>query len=147
MKFDNGKKSLTLSVVNYEFPERTGKGEEYDYDANWLVLRAEYREGRSLRSFENSCVLTYELQDLAAGLKLLAGGVQECYESSFTEPYFEVAAELMGISHYMVYASFAMLVAEDQWENFSVECVLDDTALKALAEEIDAECRAFPEKK
>lgn len=146
MRFTNGERSLTLRVLDYEFPDRSGAGEEYDYDANWLVLEGVYRDGRSERSFQNSCLLTTELQQLAAGLKLLHSGVQDVYQSDFAEPYFEVTAEVMGIDQYLLYASFSMLVSEEKWQNFGTECFLTGEGLKALIAEIEGECRAFPEK-
>lgn len=146
MRFDNGERSLTLRVVGYEFPERTGAGEEYDYDANWLVLEGVYRDGKGERSFRNSCLLTTELQQLAAGLKLLCSGVQDVYESEFNDPYFEVTGELMGPGRYLLYASFSMLVSEDRWQNFGTECILTVDELKALIEEIEGECKSWPEK-
>ncbi|MGM9618549.1 MAG: hypothetical protein ACI3W8_01745 [Oscillospiraceae bacterium] len=147
MRFANEEKSLTITVKDYEFPERTGNAEEYDYDANWLVLRGVYREGRSERSFENSCLLTGELLALSAGLKLLAAGVRDSYESEFNDPYFEVTAEVIGLGRYLIYAAFSMLVEEDRWESFGVESFLDDAGLKALIAEVDEAARAFPEKK
>lgn len=146
MKFANGERSLSIRVLDYEFPECTGAGEEYDYDANWLVLEGVYRDGKSERSFQNSCLLTTELQQLAAGLKLLLSGVQDVYQSEFTEPYFEVTAELIGIDQYLLYAGFAMLVSEEKWQSFGTECFLSGEGLKALIAEIEAESRAWPEK-
>ena len=147
MKFVNENRSLTIDVVGYEFPDRSGGGEEYDYDANWLILRGVYNDGTVESSFENSCVLTCELQALSAGLKLLSSGIQEIYQSEFNDPYFELTAEPIGLNRYLVYASFAMLVAEDKWKNFGVECFLSEEEMKALIEDIDSMNRAFPEKK
>ena len=146
MKFSNGERSLTVKVLGYEFPDRTGGGEEYDYDANWLVLEGVYNDGKLERSFINSCLLTCELQALAAGLKLLTSGVQDVYQSEFNDPYFEVTAELVGINQYLLYASFSMLVAEDRWQNFGTECFMTGEELKALIADIESELRAFPEK-
>lgn len=147
MKFVNENRSLTIDVVGYEFPDRVGGGEEYDYDANWLILRGVYSDGQVESSFENSCILTCELQALSAGLKLMSAGVQDMYQSEFNDPYFEVTAELIGLNRYLVYASFAMLVAPDKWKNFGVECFLSEEDLKALIADIDSMNRAFPEKK
>ena len=147
MLFQNKEKSLELTVVSYEFPERKGSAEEYDFDANWLVLRGVCREGRVARSFENSCLLTYELQALSAGLKLLLSGVRDVYESDFIEPYLEIAAEAPDLSRYLVAASFSILAAEDRWETFSVESFLDEAGLRVLIADIDRACAAFPERK
>ena len=146
MKFSNGERSLSIKVLGYEFPERTGGGEDYDYDANWLVLEGVYNDGSVERSFINSCLLTSELQALCAGLKLLSSGVQDLYQSEFNDPYFEVTAELTGFDQYLLYASFSMLVAEDRWQNFGTECFMTEAQLKALIADIESEIRAFPEK-
>lgn len=146
MTFSNDTRTLRIDVVGYEFPDRSGGGEEYDYDANWLILRGLYRDETGERSFENSCLLTTELQMLSAGLKLLLSGVQEIYQSDFNDPYFEVTAEPFGLGRYLLYASFSMLVSEERWQNFGVECFLTQEEMKALTEEIDALARAFPER-
>ena len=73
--------------------------------------------------------------------------VRDMYQSEFNDPYFEVTAELIGLNRYLIYASFSMLVAEDEWKNFGVECFLSDEELKALIADIDSANRAFPEKK
>ena len=105
-----------------------------------------WRAFTTTESFINSCLLTCELQALAAGLKLLTSGVQDVYQSEFNDPYFEVTAELVGINQYLLYASFSMLVAEDRWQNFGTECFMTEEQLKALIGDIESEIRAFPEK-
>lgn len=146
MTFQNDTKSLTLTVSAYEFPDRDGKGEDFDFDANWLVLHGEYREGRSLRTFDNSCLLTTELQELIAALKLMIGGVRDSFQSEFTDPYFELSIEALDLTRFMVYASFSMLVAENEWKNFDVESVVDTDGLKKLLDEAERESKNFPVK-
>ena len=144
MKFTNQDKSLTLTVTAYEFPEQAGGGEEFSYDANWLVLHGEYAEGRTIRSFDNACLLTTELQSISAALKLLVGNVQDSFQSEFIDPYFELVIEALDATRFMVYASFAMLVAEDEWKSFGVESVMTVEELKVLSDDVEQAVKAFP---
>ena len=146
MRFTNKDKSLTLNVVAYEFPELSDKGEDFSYDANWLVLHGEYAEKGSVRSFDNSCLLTTELQGISAALKLIIGNVQDSFQSEFVDPYFELFIEALDATRFMVYASFAMLVSEDKWQNFGVESIMSISELKALSEDVEQAVKAFPVK-
>ena len=94
MIFTDGEKTLKLQILGYEFPELSGKGSEYSFEANWLVLRGTYtNEDGETAIFTKGCVLTYELTALAAELKVLAAGLKNGFVSDFEEPvlFMEVA--------------------------------------------------------
>lgn len=146
MRFVNKDKQLTLTVSGYEFPEQNGKGEDFNYDANWLVLHGEYAENGSVRSFDNPCLLTTELQSISAALKLIIGNVQDSYQSEFTEPYFELTIEALDATRFMVYASFAMLVSEEKWQSFGVESIMNINEMKALSEDVEQVVKKYPVK-
>ena len=87
MLFRNEESSLRLDVVNYEFP--AGAGDPGSDDRNWLVLRCTWeREDGLILKDSVSCLLTYELQEMTAGLKVVKAGLKQRYESEFSEPYF-----------------------------------------------------------
>ena len=67
MLFKNEEASLKLDIVNYEFPADGGApGSD---DRNWLVLRATWtQEDGNVVKDSNSCLLTYELREMTAGL-------------------------------------------------------------------------------
>ena len=70
MLFKNGEASLKLDIINYELPY--GGGDPTSDDLNWLVLRATWvNEDGLLIKDTNSCLLTYELQEMTAGLKVV----------------------------------------------------------------------------
>ena len=95
MLFQNEDVSLKLDIVNYEFPPDGGEADSDD--RNWLVLRAAWtNEDGEIVIDSNSCLLTYELREMTAGLKVLNAGIKDRYESAFVEPYFEVAAQAEG---------------------------------------------------
>ena len=70
MLFQNEEASLKLDIMNYELPADGGAPDSDD--RNWLVLRCTWvnDEGRILKD-SNSCLLTYELQEMTAGLKVV----------------------------------------------------------------------------
>ena len=92
MLFKNEEASLKLDIINYEFPP--DGGEPASDDRNWLVLRATWiNEDGLIIKDSNSCLLTYELQEMTAGLKVVKAGLKQRYESEFLEPYFMLSAE------------------------------------------------------
>jgi len=146
MFFQNGESSLKLEIVNYEFPADGGTpGSD---DRNWLVLRGTYtdEEGRVIRD-TSPCLLTYELRELTAGLKVLCAGVKDLYESSFVEPYFELSAEAGEEGSFLVSVSFVLANTMEDIDQAEVECVLTGPELRALIGELDGLCAKFPDRK
>ena len=82
MLFRNDEASLRLDIARYEFPD-VDPGSE---DNNWLVVRATWiDENGGLVKDSNSCLQTFELQSLTAGLKVLKAGIRYHYVSDFQE--------------------------------------------------------------
>ena len=144
MLFQNEEAKLKLEIVNYEFP--ADGGDPASDDRNWLVLRATYEEGERLVKDTNSCLLTYELKEMTAGLKVLLAGVRESYESSFVEPYFELAAQADGEDGFWLSVCFFLPNTMDGEETAEVECRITKEELKALIAELDTLCGKFPER-
>ena len=88
MLFKNEESSLKLDIVTYEFP--ADGGDPTSDDRNWLVLRCTWTEEDNVTKDSNSCLLTYELREMTAGLKVLNAGIKDEYASSFVEPYFDL---------------------------------------------------------
>ena len=144
MLFKNEETSLNLDIVNYEFPADGGSpGSD---DRNWLVLRATYTEDGQVIKDSNSCLLTYELREMTAGLKVLNAGIKDHYESAFVEPYFEVAAQAEGEDSIRVAVSFFLPNTMDGDDTAEVECVMTHQEMKALLEELDKLCEKFPDR-
>ena len=145
MLFKNEDTSLELDIVNYEFPP--DGGEPDSDDRNWLILRATWinEEGNIVKD-SNSCLLTYELREMTAGLKVLNAGIKDRYESSFVEPYFEVAAQAEGEDAIRVAVSFFLPNTMDGDDTAEVECVMTHQEMKALLVELDKLCEKFPDR-
>lgn len=145
MLFRNEDSSLQLEIMNYEFP--ADGGDPTSDDRNWLVLRCTWKneEGNILKD-SNSCLLTYELREMTAGLKVLHAGIRESYASDFVEPYFEVEARAEGENAVRMAVSFFLPNTMDGDDTAEVECVMTKTELKALVEELDRLCEKFPDR-
>ena len=144
MLFKNEDVSLELRVINYEFP--AGGGDPDSDDRNWLVLRCTWTdEEGTIRKDSNSCLLTYELRELAAGLKVMNAGVRDSYASDFVDPYFEVAAQTEGEA-FRVDVSFYLPNTMDGDDTAEVEAVMTKAEMKALIDELDSLCEKYPDR-
>ena len=144
MLFKNEEVSLKLDIMNYEFP--ADGGDPTSDDRNWLVLRATWTndEGRIVKD-SNSCLLTYELREMTAGLKVLNAGIKDYYVSSFVEPYFEVAAMADG-ENVRMDVSFYLPNTMDGEDTAEVAACMTRAELAELVEELDKLCAKYPDR-
>lgn len=145
MRFQNEDESLELKIVNYELSE--GEGDPTGDDQNWLVLRAVWKhDDGEVTVDSNSCLLTYELQEMTAGLKVLNAGIKDSYESYFTEPYFALAADAEG-ENFRVYVSFYLPNTMDGDDTAELKVLMSREEMSALIKELDQYCGKFPDRK
>lgn len=144
MLFKNGDASLKLDVVNYEFP--ADAGDPASDDRSWLVLRCTWvnEEGGVVKD-SNSCLLTYELKEMTAGLKVLNAGIRDAYESEFTEPYFALSARAAG-EGFQVSVSFFLPNTMDGDDTAELEADMSKADMAALIAELDQLCAKFPDR-
>ena len=144
MLFQGENNSLKLDVFNYELP--ADGGDPTSDDRNWLILRATYvDEDGDITKDSNSCLLTYELQEMTAGLKVLDAGIRDRYESSFTEPYFTLTAQAEG-EGFLVEVSFYLPNTMDGDDTAEITCTMDQKEMEALIGELDRLCEKFPDR-
>ena len=143
MLFQNEDASLKLEIVRYEFP--ADGGEPGSDDRNWLVLRATYEADGQIIKDSNSCLLTYELREMTAGLKVLNAGIKSEYASAFVEPYFELAAQADG-DDFQVDVSFFLPNTMDGDDTAEVTCAMTKADMTALIDELDKLCAKFPDR-
>ena len=145
MLFKNEACSLELKIVSYEFPP--DGGDPASDDRNWLVLRCTWtdEDGRICKD-SNSCLLTYELREMAAGLKVLNAGIKDHYASSFVEPYFELSAQADGEERFLVDVSFYLPNVMDGEDTAEAEAVLTKAEMKALIDELDGLAGKYPDR-
>ena len=144
MLFQGEKNSLKLDVFNYELP--ADGGDPTSDDRNWLILRATYvDEDGDITKDSNSCLLTYELQEMTAGLKVLDAGIRDRYESSFTEPYFTLTAQAEG-EGFLMEVSFYVPNTMDGDDTAEVTAHFSKADMRALLDELDKLCKKFPDR-
>ena len=144
MLFKNEEASLKLDIVNYEFPP--DGGDPTSDDRNWLVLRATWiQEDGNVVKDSNSCLLTYELSEMTAGLKVLNAGIKSEYASAFVEPYFELAAQADG-EEFQVDVSFFLPNTMDGDDTAELTCAMTKADMTALIDELDKLCAKFPDR-
>lgn len=144
MLFQGENNSLKLDVFNYELP--ADGGDPTSDDRNWLILRATYvDEDGDITKDSNSCLLTYELQEMTAGLKVLDAGIRDRYESSFTEPYFTLTAQAEG-EGFLVEVSFYLPNTMDGDDTAEVTAHFSKEDMRALLDELDKLCKKFPDR-
>ena len=66
--FIEGEKKIEFNVINYQYPERVAT-EDYDYDANWLMVEIAYSNRAEKNTYYDPCLLTYEFIDLIDGIE------------------------------------------------------------------------------
>ena len=144
MLFKNEEASLKLDIVNYEFP--ADAGDPTSDDRNWLVLRCTWinEEGGVVKD-SNSCLLTYELKEMTAGLKVLNAGIKDAYESEFAEPYFALSARTAG-EGFRVSVSFFLPNTMDGDDTAEVEADMTKADMAALIAELDQLCAKYPDR-
>ena len=144
MLFRNEETSLKLDIVNYEFPDYGG--DPASDDRNWLVLRATWvtDEGQIVKD-SNSCLLTYELREMAAGLKVLNAGIKDWFVSEFAEPYFELGARAEG-EEFLVNVSFYLPNTMDGEDTAEVVARMTKAELTELVDELDKLCAKYPDR-
>ena len=144
MLFKNEEASLKLDIVNYEFP--ADGGDPDSDDRNWLVLRATWtQEDGNVLKDSNSCLLTYELREMTAGLKVLNAGIKSEYASAFVEPYFELAAQADG-DGFQVDVSFFLPNTMDGDDTAELTCTMTKADMTALIDELDKLCAKYPDR-
>ena len=144
MLFKNEEASLKLEVMNYELAY--GGGDPTSDDRNWLVLRATWiNEDGLLIKDSNSCLLTYELQEMTAGLKVVNAGLKDRYEREFQEPYFMLSADAEG-DDFRFFVSFTLPNTMEDEDVAELYATMNKAEMKALIDELDMLCKKFPDR-
>ena len=85
-----GESSITFTIADYQYPEERSKGDEYNYDANWLDGLFVYTDGVIHEEYRDACLLTSELRELCEEFEKILQGEETSYISDFMEPYFKL---------------------------------------------------------
>lgn len=135
-----------MHIVGYQFPEeQTAK-----YDADWLRVAVTVKHPKANWHFTDSCLLTWELQELGRWLGCIGRGEVERRTLSFTEP--NIAFELLPPSgesdtlriSFTNESAPPFLKGDNRYEGFGIDLPLADLDLNAAADAIRLQAQAFP---
>ena len=138
--------SLELQIVTYELPAY--EGDPNSDDRNWLVMRASWKEDGHIVKDSNSCLLTYELKEMTAGLKVLNAGIKDTYASMFQEPYFSLTAAADPEKNgFRFFVSFYLPNTMDGDDTAEINAFMTHEEMSELVKELDGLCVKFPDRK
>ena len=125
VKFTEENKHLEFHVLGYEFPEKGKKGDTYD--ANWLVVQIDYQDDQLTFSEKDTCLLSFELQDLTESIDDVLVGKETGLLMTFMEPYLTFAITQVG-EVYAVQIRFVYDTSDGLWKDvyISQEMTLDE---------------------
>lgn len=114
VKFTEENKHLEFHVLGYEFPEKGKKGDTYD--ANWLVVQIDYQDDQLTFSEKDTCLLSFELQDLTESIDDVLVGKETGLLMTFMEPYLTFAITQVG-EVYAVQIRFVYDTSDGLWKD------------------------------
>ncbi|KRL72636.1 WapI family immunity protein [Ligilactobacillus saerimneri] len=89
MILQNEDQYIEFTIKDYEFPDIISAHDEFNYDANWLICEVKYRDKKDTVTYQDPCLLTYELVEVSDALAQIIIGYRDEYTSNFTEPYLQ----------------------------------------------------------
>lgn len=144
LHFENSDAKLDLTVTSYELSDTYGASPEA---LNWLVMRATFQEDDVFIKDSNSCIQTFELKEMTAGLKVLSAGLKDRYESDFAEPFFLLQAwKKADTEGFVMAVSFTLPNTMDGNDVAELEAEVTAQELKNMIAELDLYCAKFPER-
>ena len=137
--------SLSFEIDDYQYPEHKSQEKGYDYDANWLEVAIQYSNQNEVKEYKDTCLLTYELEELIDGLSEVIADKESLYISDFMEPYLKFAIAstdgkiLLGME--LVYEA-----NKTSWRSHKVSEVITKESAEEIAEELRSMLARFPQR-
>lgn len=146
MRIDDRNKTIEFGILGYQFPNAgRSKPNDPDYDANWLTVQVNYTEDGTTAHFQDSCVLTWELQEMAEALTDILADRETAYISDFMEPYLKFAVAKAG-DKFTFTIDFVCDVSEGEWKKINTTQLMDREQLSTICDEIKHYLTTYPAK-
>lgn len=145
MEISKNGKTISIRVLDYQYPERSGKGKDYDYDANWLVIEVAYTDESGTHIYYDPCLLTYELVELSDGLEKVISGKEPVFISDFMEPYLKVVFERID-GRITAAVTVTYDTSGHSWKTHKLAANLTAHQVTNLTDDIHKMINLFPEK-
>lgn len=88
---EKNNQTVYFDILGYEFKEYTPLEDDYDYDAQWLIIKLIF-EGNIQKEFIGPYIMTFELIELITSLSRLYNNMTNKIQTKFEEPYFSIIA-------------------------------------------------------
>lgn len=137
--FSDENKSLLFNISDYQFA--CSKEADY-YDINWLTVSIKYSDDTMSESFEDSCILTYELDELIKEIDDIIEGKESGMISGFMEPYLKFSVTRVD-DIYSVQIRFVYDTTESWSEVYITQGMNKDEFLK-MRDGLDSLRKIFP---
>jgi len=112
-------KSINFNVTGYEFPNEKPSKKDFNDEANWLTLEFVCADGNTTNTYTDSCLLTYELSEMANALEKIINDEENSYISDFMEPYLSVC--ITKVDEYIIFVlSFVYDTTGDKWDKIGI---------------------------
>lgn len=146
MKIEDRGKTIKFGIIGYQFPNAGySKPNDPDYDANWLTVQVSYTEDGSTATFQDSCVLTWELKEFAEALSEIVSDRETGYISDFMEPYLKFAIAKAG-DKFTLTIDFVCDVSDGEWKKINATQLVDREQLIEMRDEINQYLTTYPAK-
>jgi hypothetical protein len=155
MRLDGrGGRALELSIDGYQFPGMTPEPGDFDFDANWLVVKGRVNNGAREWTFRHPCLLTDEAHALAAWLEAVANDWRDLDGTDFTEPNLEFRRMSAPGDAPVVRVTLRLEarppgagdVSEDDWDKHFIDLELSRQALMSAASDLRDQLKRYPQR-
>ena len=145
MRIIENNKELSFNICGYQFKQMKSTITEYNYDANWLNCEIEYFENGSRYVYTDSCLLTYELEELIFALSKIIKGKESSYISAFMEPYLKIA--IAKVENKMLFiVNFVYDTLDGIWKTRKIASVVEVEHAVQILNELKELQRKYPER-
>lgn len=148
---------MELTVVGYQFANLVSRPGEFDWDANWLRIWGEVRDGSRAWTFLDPCLTTGEAERLASWLRGLGDLGRAAGEASdpddrwleFTEPNLAFALRSSSPDAVVLDVRFDLesrprAIADDEGRGHVVRLTVSQSDVARAADGWERELARFP---
>lgn len=133
MILHQGNKSIEFRIASYQYPEKKGSKEKFDYDANWLMCELKYSDAEISEIYKDACLLTYELKEMTDAFSKILDGSEDGYISDFMEPYLKVAAARVDEKIVVIF-QFVYDTTDGIWKDRKIKALLSQESATEMVQ-------------
>ena len=146
MTITDKRKQLSFTVLGYEYPLCKGStAKNYNYDANWLTVKVNFKQADVELENKDSCLTTGELKTLVEEMDHILEGSSTCYITENMEPYIKIGISVME-DHYVILFQHDLYDDKGDWSSWSGAEMMDRQRFAEIRDELAGFCEQYPER-